>query len=231
MIYNCLIIDDELPARKVLINYVNKVPFLNLIGDCENAFQAMEKLSTATIDIIFLDIEMPKLSGLDFLKSLSKRPHVILTTAYREFALDGFELNVTDYLLKPISFERFLVAVNKVKSDSHMKEHSDQNQFTYFKSGKKNIQIYFSDILFIEGLGNYVKIFTKDKIVTTYDQLNDIIKKLPENNFVRIHRSYIVALDKINAYSSDSLEINEHQLTIGNTYKDAFIESVSPFKR
>ena len=231
MLYNCLVVDDELPARKVLVKYIDRVPFLHLIDDSENAFQAMEILNNRQIDLLFLDIEMPKLSGLDFLKSLSKRPHVILTTAYREFALDGFDLNVTDYLLKPISFERFLVAVNKVKSITSQSDTLQHTPFTFFKSGKKSFQVYYDDILFIEGLGNYVKIFTKDKIVTTYDQLNDIIQKLPAHNFVRIHRSYIVAIDKIHTYGTDSVEINNYQLTIGNTYKDAFSKAISYFKR
>lgn len=229
MEFNCLIVDDEQPARNVIKRYINDVPFLNLMAECQNGIEAFSILKEYAVDVIFLDIEMPKLTGLDFLRSLEKQPKIVITTAYREFALDGFDLNVVDYLLKPIAFERFITAVNKLNSPV-AKELPDIPKFTYFKSGKKSIQVFFDDILYIEGLGNYVKIFTPEQVITTYDQLTNITDKLPRNQFVRIHRSYIVALNKIRAYGSDYAEIGIHQLSIGNTYKEEFINTISNFK-
>ncbi len=230
MKFNSLIIDDEKPARNVLKRYIGDIPFFELIGECQNAIEALSILERNAVDLIFLDIEMPKLSGLDFLRSLEKRPKIIITTAYREFALDGFELNVVDYLLKPIAFERFLVAINKVKED-RSEEPLETPRYTYFKSGKKSIQVFFDDILYVEGLGNYVKIHTPDQTVVTYGQLADIIDKLPKNQFLRIHRSYIIALNKVKAYGKDYVEIGLHQLSIGNRYRQHFIDGVVDVKR
>ncbi|GAB5398468.1 MAG: LytTR family DNA-binding domain-containing protein [Aureisphaera sp.] len=223
---NCLIVDDEISARKILKRYINDIPGLSLIAECKNAFEVMDVLNEKQIDVIFLDIEMPKLSGLSFLKTLKYPPEVIITTAFREYALEGYDLNVTDYLLKPISFERFVTSVNKILKKSETTSFS-MNDFTYFKSGKKNIQVFFKDILMVEGLGNYVKVHTVHGIITTYDRMSDMEVLLPSASFIRIHRSYIVALDKITAYGSDYVEIGSKQLSVGNTFRESFYGIIS----
>ena len=227
MMYNCIIVDDESTARNILKRYISEINYFNLIAECKNAIDATQVLKDHKIDIIFLDIEMPKLSGLEFLKSLNKIPNVIITTAYREYAIEGYEFDVKDYLLKPISFDRFLKAINKITKPLDSMDLGTNEEFTYFKSGKKNIQAYYNDILFIEGLSNYVKIKTINGIIITYEKLSELEKTLPKNKFVRIHRSYIVAINKINAYGSDFIEIDKNQLSIGNTYKDSFFNKIS----
>lgn len=231
MIYNCIIVDDESTARNILKRYISEIEYLNLIAECKNAIEATQILKDHNIDIIFLDIEMPKLSGLDFLKTLSITPNIIITTAYREYAIDGYEFDVKDYLLKPISFDRFIKGINKIISSRDAAEINANKEFTYFKSGKKNIQAYYNDILFIEGLSNYVKIITVNGTIVTYEKLSELEKILPKNKFIRIHRSYIVAINKINAYGKDFIEIDKNQLSIGNTYRESFINKLSKLSK
>jgi len=226
MSIRCLIIDDEVSARNILNRYISEINGICVVAECKNAIEALAILEKEVIDVIFLDIEMPKISGLAFLKTLNSPPNVIVTTAFREYAIEGYEHNVIDFLLKPIPFERFLTAVNKVisKKEAQAKRESE---YTYFKTGKKNIQVYFNEILFIEGLGNYVKIHTENSIITTYDRMSDMEQNLPKSNFSRIHRSYIVALDKVKAYGPDYVEIGMHQLSVGNTYRELFYSRLS----
>jgi DNA-binding LytR/AlgR family response regulator len=227
MNFNCLIVDDEATARSVLKHYISELDYLTLAGECKNALEALNFMSDNEVDILFLDIEMPKLSGFEFIKTLKTLPHIIITTAYREFALEGFELNVRDYLLKPISFERFILSVNKIIKNFENDSKTKANEYTYFKSGKKNIQVYYDDILFIEGLSNYVKIHTRNSVVVAYERMTDLLDKLPANSFVRVHKSYIVSLNKITAYGSDFIEIKDRVLSIGNTYREEFFAKVS----
>ena len=184
--------------------------------------EAMSVLKERQIDLIFLDIEMPKLSGLNFLKSLQDPPYVIFTTAYREFALESYDLNAVDYLLKPISFERFLKAINKIASQQEvfdgMKDH------IFFKVDRKNVKVLYQDIMYIEGLSNYVVIHTTSEQLIVYMRLLDLERILPGNKFVRIHKSHIISLDKIKAYGNDYVEIADMQLTIGNTFKEHFFK-------
>ena len=228
----CLIIDDEPIAQKIIKGYLEDTPGLELFGICDNAIEALEVLENNKVDLIFLDIEMPKLSGLGFLKTLEKTPETIITTAYREFAVEGFELSVADYLLKPYSFERFLKAVNKVKKKIEAENRLSRGNaveqlYTYFKSGRKNVKVKYNDIVIIEGLSNYVKIHLKDeKILVVYERLSHLQKILPDDRFARIHKSFIIALEKIKNYGIDSVEIGGKELTIGKSYKERFLSKI-----
>lgn len=217
----CLIVDDEPIAQNIVKGFVADTPNLEVFAVCDNAMEALKILQEHPIDILFLDIEMPKITGLSFLKTLPNPPQTIITTAYREFAVEGFELDVIDYLLKPFSFERFLKAVNKVNNPKKI-EHKEANTYAYFKIDRKNVRVDFDEIIYIEGLSNYVKIHLINKHLVVYHKLIDLEQLLPNDLFVRIHKSYIIALDKIKAYGNDYVEIHDTQLSIGNTYKDHF---------
>jgi len=219
----CIIIDDEPLAQNVIENYLKQFPFIKLIAKCENAPNALVYIKEQKIDLMFLDISMPFISGIDFIKTFQNPPKIILTTAYKEFAIDSYELNVLDYLLKPISFERFLKAINKLVI--HRLEDaqpgindSETDAFIYVKHEKKNVKILFSEILFIESLKDYIKVHTKDKTIITQISISAIEKRLPDN-FLRIHRSFIIAKDKITAYTQDDIEIGKHQIPIGRNFK------------
>ncbi len=224
--YNCIIVEDEPLAAEVLADYIQQVPFLELKHICSDAIFAMEKLKSENIHLMFLDIHLPKLKGLDFLEALKAPPNVIVTSAYKEYALEGYELNVIDYLLKPIRFNRFLKAVNKLN------QHKEQNipsaiaftpaerKWFFFNVGKKRIKIYLDEILYIESLREYVRITTKDKSILTKFQLNEIEDLLSKNNFLRIHRSFIAAKDKIAAFTATDVEINNKSIPIGRSYKE-----------
>lgn len=220
----CLIVDDEPIAQNILKSYIADVATLKLVGVASNALEAFEFLQTKEVSILFLDIEMPKISGLNFLKSLQKPPTTILTTAYRDFALEGYDLGVVDYLLKPFSLERFLKAVdkavlfqkNKNKENTPSPEHK---KFIYFRVDRKNVRVFFTAILYIEGLSNYVKIYTEEETLIVYHKLSELEKILPHDQFLRIHKSYLVALEKIEAYGKGFVEIQGKVLPIGHTYK------------
>jgi len=230
MSLKCLIVDDEPIAQNIVKGFIVDTPNLEVFGICDNAMEALKIIQEHTIDILFLDIEMPKITGLSFLKTLSHPPATIITTAYREFALEGYELNVVDYLLKPFSFERFLKAVNKVNSKNeagHTELKNVPKTYEYFKIDRKNVRVNYDDIVFIEGLSNYVKIHLEKEHLVVYHKLIDLEKILPDNQFVRIHKSYIISMDKIKAYGNDYVEILDQQLSIGNTYKDVFFSRMS----
>jgi two-component system LytT family response regulator len=219
----CLIIDDEPLAQDVIENYLKKCPFIELVAKCENALSALEWMKKQKVDLIFLDISMPFISGIDFIKTLQNPPAIIFTTAYREYAIESYELNVLDYLLKPISFERFLKAINKLENRvsetiKPINDESDHDLFIYVKSENKNVKILLRDILFIESLKDYIKIHTQGRTIITQVQISAIEQRLPDN-FLRIHRSFIVAKDKITAYTQHDLEIGNHQIPIGRSYK------------
>jgi DNA-binding LytR/AlgR family response regulator len=224
--YNCIIVEDEPLAAEVLQDYILQIPFLRLKGICTDALFAMEVLQKEKIDLIFLDIHLPKLKGLDFLKTLTNPPRVIITTAYHQYALEGYEHNVLDYLLKPVEFSRFLMAVNKLtsKSEQIATVMSDplkpEKEFIFFNVSKKMVRIFLDDILYIESLKEYVRIETKSKSVLTKFQLGQIEDILSKSNFIRIHRSFIVAKDKIEAYTATDVEINGKQIPVGRNYKE-----------
>ncbi|MCB2220520.1 MAG: LytTR family DNA-binding domain-containing protein [Bacteroidetes bacterium] len=231
----CLIVDDEPLAIDALSMLIQKFEDLEIAGVCSDAFQAHEFLRTHQIDLMFLDIQMPEISGINFLESLPSPPHVIFTTAHREYALDAFELNVVDYLLKPISQQRLMKAINKyyqlaigrghMNVDKTMTEETI-DKFLYVKADRKTVKIPIHDILFIEGLKDYVRIITTDQNVITHKSLADLEQTLPESAFSRVHRSYIVALDKITSFTAEDVEIGKEEIPIGRTYKNAVLKKL-----
>lgn len=231
----CIIADDELLQQEILESYINKVEKLQLIGNCGNGVEVFNILKKQSIDLLFLDIQMPLLTGLELLKSLRIAPKVIFTTAYREFALEGYELNILDYLLKPISFERFLKAIDKFENASPSILNSKVNlvrqeattPFIYVKSDKKTLKILLSDIIYFEGMKDYVQIKTISGNIVTYKTLIEFENQLPQNLFVRIHRSYIVSLSMITAYTNSYIEINMQKIPIGQFYRQAIMKTLN----
>jgi len=229
-ILNCLIVEDEPLAAEVLADYIKQVQGLHLAGVCSDALYAMEVLAQQPIDLLFLDIHLPKLKGLDFLKALQQRPQVILTTAYSEYALQGYELNVVDYLLKPIAFNRFLAAVQKVISKKAEVQNAApvrERPSIFFNVGRKRVKLFLDEILYIESLKEYVRITTKEKSILTKFTLSDMEALLLQENFLRTHRSFIVAKDKIEALSASDVEINGQQIPIGRSFKDAVFAALN----
>lgn len=224
-VLNCLIVEDEALASGVIREYLSRIPGLQLKGIAEDAFQANELLRNEKIDLIFLDINLPGMNGIDFLKILNGKYQVILTTAYHEYALDGFNLNVTDYLLKPIEFSRFLQAVNKVYDKSLPDTRTEKTavpaeRYYFFNTDKKKIRVYASDILYIESLKDYVRIHTAGRQIITKFQIGEIDSFLNEKRFVRIHKSYVVNTEKITAYDAATIELGAIVLPLGRTYKE-----------
>ena len=228
----CAVIDDEPLARQLLRGFISKVPILTLEGEFSNPLKAIEGISKNPVDVIFLDVQMPQLSGIDFLKSITKRPYVILTSAYKEYALEGFELDVVDYLLKPFEFNRFLKAVNKL-SDLFEKQtvtyaegsNATQPDFLFLKDGSKLVKINFDSLLYIEGLGDYVKLVTKTKTITSLQTMKKLETQLP-NYFVRIHNSYIISIRAIDSIQHNNVQIGDRLLPIGITYKKTFFDII-----
>lgn len=225
-IYNCMIIEDEPLAAEVLQDHIRQVPFLKLACCCSDAFFAMESLQQFEIDLIFLDIHLPKMKGLDLIHVLKKPPKVIITSAYQEYALQGYELNVIDYLLKPIEFSRFLKAVNKLEQPKEIvlparpAAPAAERVYLLFTVGKKKVKIFLDEILYIESMKEYIRVNTKSKSVLTKFKLSQVDDLLRENNFLRIHRSFIVAKDKIEAFGATEVELGGKRLPIGRSYKE-----------
>ena len=234
MSLKCLIVDDEPVAQGILERYVNEFDALTLVAKCENAIAANNWLLKEEIDLIFLDIEMPHLDGISFLNGLSDPPKIILTTAYREYALEGFELNVVDYLLKPISFERFMKAANRVLDSPNTNVEKPQaiaEDYIYLKADKKMIQVYYNDILYIEGLSNYVRIFTCiGRPIISYQKLSYLENALPSKTFIRCHKSYIISIPQIRSYNSTHLDIGENEIPIGGSYRDLTLQVLKQFE-
>lgn len=221
----CLIIEDEPIAAEVLKDYIQEISFLELKGICKDAIFALEKLNQEAIDVIFLDIHLPKLKGLEFLKTLLNKPQTILTTAYHEYTLQAFEEGVVDYLMKPIEFSRFLKAVNKLKQKESPKTNSilqptSKRTFRFFNINKKKVKVYYDEVLYIESLKDYSRIFTSTTSLVTRGQIGEMEQLFRDHGFLRIHRSFIVALDKIKAYSATEIEIEGKNLPIGRSYKE-----------
>ena len=224
----CLLVDDEPPALEVLKSYIASVSSLELTGTCNDAVQALNLLQEQHIDLLFLDIQMPHLLGTDLIRTLKNPPKVIFTTAYSKFAIEGFELDAVDYLLKPISFERFLKAVNKVMETSvkliERNDHSEKqinplDSFINLRADRKNMKIMLNDILYIESLKDYIKVVTKTKNIVTKQSISSLEEALPKSNFIRIHRSFIVAINKIESFTNDTIEINRQELPISRMYR------------
>ena len=220
----CIIIEDEPLAVKVLADYISQVPFLQLQATFKDAILATEWLRENETDLMFLDIHLPKLKGMAFLKTLEDPPSVIITTAYHEYAVEGFELNVTDYLLKPFEFERFLVGVNKVKTGKHEKETVVENpaarEYLFLNIQKKKVKVLFSEIVYIESQREYIKIVTTKKDYVTKMSTHEIESLLPPSLFKRIHRSFIVSVKKIESYTAESVDVGGASIPIGRGYRD-----------
>ncbi|HEU5289639.1 MAG TPA: LytTR family DNA-binding domain-containing protein [Cyclobacteriaceae bacterium] len=217
----CIIVEDEPLARQILEGYISKVPFLDLQGSFEDAIVAMDHLRNHSVDLIFLDIHLPEIKGIAFLKTLTNPPAVIITTAYHEYALEGYELNAIDYLLKPFEFERFLTAVNKIKKDKLPEQPPADSTKDYLLINVqlKKVKIYFSEILFIESQKEYVKIITADNSYVTRMSTHEIEGLLPVSLFQRIHRSFIIAIDKVRSFNSEAVEISGNKIPVGRGYK------------
>lgn len=222
----CVITDDEPMARKGLQSYVEKVDFLSLTGSCEDAMQLNTLLKTQRPDLLLLDIEMPYLSGLDLLATLSNPPKVIVTSAYERYALKGYELDVVDYLLKPISFERFLKAVNKVHDLLQKESLPAQEDFLFIKSDKQMRKVFLKDILFVEALENYVSIYTISGKILTHSTLKRFMESLPEGKFLQTHKSYIVNIDQIALLEGNMLRISTFQIPVARNYREEVFKRV-----
>ena len=231
-----LIVDDEPLARDILESYIDKIPELEFVGSCDNAIDANTMIQKGGVDLVLLDIKMPQMTGIELLQSLQNPPKVIFTTAYAEYAVDGFELNAVDYLLKPIAFNRFMKAINKAKDtmDTNSNQMSSSDEFFFVKADKKLVKIMFSEILYIEGLKDYVIIKKEEGRVIALQTMKSLESKLPSNLFKRVHRSYIVNIQRINAVVGNSIELTEHNkpkhIPIGKNYKDELLAIVESNK-
>lgn len=217
----CIIIEDEPLAVKVLSDYISQVPFLHLECNFKDAILATDYLRNNSVDLIFLDINLPRLKGLSFLKTLSNMPSIIITTAYHQYAVEGFNLNVTDYLLKPFDFERFLVAVNKVKTTQAGKSQPvESKDFIFISVQKKKVKVLYEEIIYIESQREYIKIVTTKNEYISKMSTHEIEEILPPNLFQRVHRSFIVSLRRIESYTAESIEMNGVSIPIGKGYRD-----------
>ncbi|MGB8192839.1 MAG: LytTR family DNA-binding domain-containing protein [Chitinophagaceae bacterium] len=221
--YKCLVIEDEPLAQQVLKKYIADHPMLQLVGVCNDALEAQQVLSNEKVPILFLDINLPKLSGINFLKSLPDPPAVIFTTAYPEYAVEGFDLNAIDYLMKPFSFERFLKAVNKAiekLKQSNVQAPAENAGFIFLKADKKVFRVNTADILFCEAVDDYVKVITTDEQYLVHSTLKKLLDELPSSNFIRVHKSYIIAKDKIRFFEGNYVKVGDRDIPIGASYKD-----------
>lgn len=235
----CLIIDDEEPARRLIENYVKRLPHLEIVGKCASPLAAIELMQHHHVDLLFLDIQMPDLTGVEFLKTLTQRPLVIFTTAYKDYALEGYELDVVDYLLKPFRFERFVQAVNKAANllrqpdpiipgtnDLPAIEEIKQKDYILVKSEFKIFRIFFKDIAYIESMKEYVAYHTPEGRILSLGSLKSLEEELPSNQFIRIHKSYMVAKDKVTALEGNLVHIGKMKLPIGSTYRKEVMEAL-----
>lgn len=238
---NCIAIDDEALALELIEDNIKKVPFLQLVKACRSAFEAIEIMNKEPVDLIFLDIQMPDINGIKFLKSIRQKPMVIFTTAYDKYAIEGYELDVIDYLLKPIPFDRFLKAVNKAYDLFYLKSYSAQSNpdrqfngkspdFIFVKADYSMVKINLDDILYIEGLKDYIKIYAGGRPVLTLTSLKSIEEKLPSDQYVRVHRSFIISLAKINSVQKSLVKIGEKEIPIGDSFRDPFLQIIAKYR-
>lgn len=228
----CIIVDDEPPAIRLLENYVAKITFLDKVGSFSDSLQALAFLGQNEVDVVFLDIQMPQLTGLQLSKIIPKSCKVIFTTAYPDFALEGFDLNATDYLLKPIAFERFYQAASKLNTLPVARAPVMQQDFLFVRTDGKNklSKVFIRDILYAEALQNYVCLHTTDTMLITHSSLKNILESLPSTDFVQIHKSYIIALQHIESTDNFSVFLHGKELPVGATYKDAFFRKIEEYK-
>jgi DNA-binding LytR/AlgR family response regulator len=230
----CLLIDDEPPALKVLASYISNIDGLEIVAQCKNAIEALDVLRQKTVDVIFLDIKMPKMLGTDFLKNLSHPPKVIFVTAYRDYAVDGYELDAVDYLVKPVSFERFFKAITKlnrlvgeITSVSTVAAKDNSEGFVYLKVGRDMKKVFLSDIIYVEGWKDYVKVFlANNKVLLVRQSISATENLLSDHMFLRVHRSFMVSLDKITGYNGVSVQLETKEIPIGRLYKQIVLEKL-----
>ncbi len=223
--YRCIIVDDEPLARKVLKNYLSNLDSFELYGEASNVIEAFSMMEKVKIDLIFLDINMPELSGIDFIKTLEDKPSIIITTAYREYAVEGFELDVVDYLVKPITLPRFMNALNKfrrlwsINVTSYYESATNDETFLFIKADKRMVKTYYDEILYIESLKDYVRVVTESEQLITHSNLSNFTDLLPESKFIRIHKSYTISRSKIKALEGNTIEIGGRKLPIGRNFQ------------
>ena len=224
----CLIVDDEPLAREILGQYVSQSDELQLVGACKNANEVVELLQKESVDVLFLDIQMPGISGMALMKSLENPPLVVFTTAYDQYAVEGYEVSAVDYLLKPISPDRFKKAVEKVREMILYKKSSSRDlNYMFIRADYQDIKVMFDDILYVEGLKDYVKVVTKEKRIITLTNIKGMLEKLPQDRFIRVHNSYIVAKDKVQTVKGTILTIDDKEIPIGLTFKDNFMKGMN----
>lgn len=223
---NCLVVDDEELARKLLENYIARLPHLNLVQQCANPLEALSVLQENAVDILFLDIQMPELTGIDFLKSLHQKPKVIFTTAYSEYAIEGYQLDVVDYLLKPFSFERFVQAVNKAVELLKTNMGNAEKDYLLVRSEHKVHKIKLEDIRYIQSMREYVAYFLPTGKILELNSLKKLEEGLPSDRFIRIHKSYIIPIHKVTALEGNMVHIGNEKLPIGNLYKEEVLKRI-----
>lgn len=227
----CIIVDDEKIAREILENHLSKIDQIEVVASCKNVPEAYNAIKSHQIDLVFLDINLPETSGLSFAKATNNKAKIIFTTAYREYAIDGFDLQAVDYLLKPISFDRLMQAVDKFYTENALHQPAikqedfyEQSNFIFVRSDRKMVKINYADVLFIESLSDYVKIFLPDRIVTTRETISNFEERLPKDGFIRVHRSYIVSISHIDAFTNEDLHIGKNEIPISRTFKKEVLE-------
>lgn len=225
MTLNCIIVDDEPIARDILRNYISQVPYLNLTGECSDAFEAMQLINRQPVDLVILDINMPRLSGLDMLRTLKKYPAIIITSAYPEYALEGFELAVTDYLLKPISFPRFVQATEKVLHQNGPAQLlPEKDNFLMVKSDKKLNKVFLNDITYVEAYGNYIFIYCGTERIMSKQTLTQFEEQLPASGFVRIHKSYVISMKAVKFFEGNEVSVGDKKLPVGKVYRNNLLK-------
>lgn len=227
----CLIVDDEPVARQILERHLAKIDNVDVVASCKNAIEAFTIINSESVDLIFLDIKMPGISGLSFAKSINKSIKIIFTTAYRDYAVEGFDLQAVDYLLKPISFERLLQSIQKFLTENTGPQTSpseeiltEKSDFIFVRSDRKMVRISFSEILFVESLSDYIKIHLQDKTVITRETISNIEARLPQKDFIRVHRSFIVSMAHIDSFTNEDIEIGKNEIPISRSYKNEVLE-------
>lgn len=231
---SCIIVDDELVARDIIATHLSKIDTVEVIASCSNAMEAFNCINNHDIDLVFLDINMPEITGISFAKSINKNIKIIFTTAYREYAVEGFELQAVDYLLKPISFERLLKAINLYVNVHHQSQKEtittiEAPQFLFVRADRKMIKIDFDAILYVESYSDYIKIHLTDQTIVTRETISAIEAKLPTSNFIRIHRSFIISIKNISSFTNEHITINNKALPISRSYKASVLEYLEKY--
>jgi DNA-binding LytR/AlgR family response regulator len=224
--FSCIIIEDEPLAMERTQSFIEKIPSLNLLGTFDNALSGLSFLKSYGVDILFLDINMDELTGIELLESTKIKSEIIITTAYQEYALKGYELNITDYLLKPFTFQRLLQAANKAQENILLKKGKNENEFIFIKTENRLVKIFYDDILYIEGMRDYRRIFTRDKSVMTLQKFSDLENLIPNEKICRVHKSYMIAISKIQDIEKSAVRIGKKTIPISATYRDQFFQLI-----